>query len=146
MDLGSITQALGGLLGGNGEQQPQQQDGSGGFSINPAVVAALAPVAMGFIKSQGGIGGIIDKFTRDGEQEQVKSWVAEGPNDAVSPQQVRSALGDDVDRIAQEAGVPPAEAEAGLAELLPKVIDTMTPGGQVPSNDDIGSILGGLFK
>jgi uncharacterized protein YidB (DUF937 family) len=145
MDLGSITQALGGLLGGNGQQQPQQQDG-GGFSINPAMVAALAPAVMGLIKSQGGIGGIIDKFTGDGEEEQAKSWVADGPNRAVSPQQVRSALGDDVDRIAQQAGVPPAEAEAGLAQLLPKVIDTMTPGGQMPSNDDIGSIVGSLFK
>jgi len=150
MDLGAITNALGGLLGG--EQQPQQQpqqpqqQGGGGFSISPGMISALVPAAIGLINSAGGIGGIIDKFTGGDDEEAAKSWVADGPNGSVSPEHMRAVLGEDIDRVAQQAGIPVAEAEAGLAQVLPQVVDKMTPGGQVPSLDDINSITGSLFK
>jgi uncharacterized protein YidB (DUF937 family) len=152
MDLGAITNALGGLLGGGdgGQQQPQPQQpqggGGGGFSISPEMIGALMPAAMGLIKSAGGIGGIIEKFTGGDDEEAAKSWVADGPNAPISPEHMRAALGPDIDRVAQQAGVPVAEAEAGLAQLLPQVVDKMTPGGQMPSRDDIGSITDSLFK
>jgi uncharacterized protein YidB (DUF937 family) len=157
MDLGAITQALGGLLGGQQQQQapqpqsaPQQQAPQagaqgGGFSISPAMLTALLPVVMQFINSKGGIQGVLGMFDKGGAASQAQSWVAEGENAQVSPEQVAAALGPDVDAIAQQAGVPPEEAASGIAAVLPKVIDTLTPGGNVPSAGDVSSIISSVL-
>jgi uncharacterized protein YidB (DUF937 family) len=155
MDLGAITQALGGLLGGGQQEQPQaapqpapqpaQAQGGGGFNINPAMVTALLPVVMQFINSKGGIQGVMGLFSGGDAEEKAKSWTADGPNAEVSPDQVVQALGPDVDQIAQQAGIPTEEAASGIAAVLPKVIDTMTPGGKMPSASDVSSIVGSLL-
>jgi uncharacterized protein YidB (DUF937 family) len=149
MDLGAITQALGGLMGGGQQQQqaPQQQapQQSGGLNINPAVIAALLPVVMQFINSKGGIQNVLGLFGGSGAGDQAQSWAADGPNAEITPEQVTQALGPDVDQIAQQAGVEPSQAASGIAAVLPKVIDTMTPGGNVPSSNDISSIIGNLL-
>ena len=64
---------------------------------------------------------------------------------ACRPEQVSAALGPDVDRIAQEAGVPKEQAAAGIAAVLPQVVDIMTPGGDVPSSGDLSSIINGVL-
>jgi uncharacterized protein YidB (DUF937 family) len=80
--------------------------------------------------------------------EQVQSWVGTGSNLPLAPEQLQQALGGDVlDGLARQAGVSPAEAGSGLAELLPQLIDRLTPDGQLPQGGglgDIGSILGAL--
>jgi uncharacterized protein YidB (DUF937 family) len=146
MDLAAITQALGGLMGGGQQQKPasqQSQQQSGGLNINPAVLAALLPVVLQFINSKGGIQNVLGLFSGTGAEAQ--SWAADGPNAQISPEQVTQALGSDVDKIAQQAGVPADEAASGIAAVLPKVIDTMTPGGKMPSAGDVSSIVGSLF-
>lgn len=150
MDLGAITQALGGLLGGQqdiaAQQQGQQAQGQGqqgGF--NPAVLAALLPLVMQFINSKGGIQGILEMFNKGGAGNHAKSWVADGNNAQVSPEQVKEALGPEVDRIAEQAGVPKEEAATGIAALMPTVIDTLTPGGDVPDQNDLSAVIGNVL-
>lgn len=150
MDLGAIANALGGLIGGAQQQQAPTQgqapaQGGGGFNVNPAVLAALLPVVIQFINSKGGIQGIIGMFSKAGAEGQAQSWVTPGANAQISPEQVSAALGPDVDKIAQDAGVPKEQAATGIAAVLPQVIDIMTPGGNVPSSGDLSSIINGVL-
>lgn len=92
----------------------------------------------------GGIGGLIQKFTDGGQAKEAESWVGTGENQPVSAEQVRAALGDDeIQRVADEAGVSTDEAAGGLAALLPTIIDKVTPDGQLP---DSGSLAERLQK
>lgn len=92
-----------------------------------------------------GLGGLVSKLTGGGLGDVVGSWVGKGDNKPVSPDQLKQALGDDtVRQVAQEAGVSEDEAAGGLAELLPNVVDQLTPDGEVPGDDDLAGTLGKL--
>ncbi|MGH9397808.1 MAG: YidB family protein [Terriglobia bacterium] len=61
------------------------------------------------------------------------SRVGAGQNQPISAEQVQSALGSDkVNDLAAKAGISPDQASAGLAQILPKLIDKLTPEGQIP--------------
>jgi len=76
----------------------------------------------------------------------VQSWVSTGANQAVSPEQLSAALGTDVmGQFASQAGVSHEEAGAQLSQMLPQIIDRLTPNGQVPEAGNLGDLLGQLL-
>ncbi|QTD44722.1 YidB family protein [Ottowia testudinis] len=146
---GGLGNVLGGLLGG---QQAPQQQGPGG--LNMGLVAALAPVLMGMLANNsqhGGLGGLLDQFTRAGAGDAAQSWVGTGANQPVSPEVVTQALGPNViGDIAAKLGVGHADAAGGIAQILPELIDKLTPHGQAPqgglgSEGDIVGMLGKML-
>lgn len=93
----------------------------------------------------GGLAALVSKLSDSGLGDAVGSWVGKGENAPVSADQLKQALGDDtVRQVAEEAGVSEGEAAGGLAELLPKVVDQLTPDGEVPGADDLAGALGKL--
>lgn len=80
----------------------------------------------------GGVGGLVDALRRGGLDQQVGSWLGQGANMPVSPDQLRNALGSsDLARMAQEAGLPLDQLLAILAQHLPQTIDQMSPHGHL---------------
>jgi uncharacterized protein YidB (DUF937 family) len=68
-----------------------------------------------------------------------------GQNLPIRPDQVESGLGSDLlSQLASRAGVAPDDAASGLSELLPGLIDQLTPGGKAPDfgrlHQDMGSL------
>jgi uncharacterized protein YidB (DUF937 family) len=101
----------------------------------------------------GGLGGLIGKFTEAGMGDQVNSWVGTGQNMPVSADQVSSALGPDMmGQLAQQLGLGHGEVAGHLSQMLPHLVDKMTPGGQMPQAGaggglgDLAGMLGGLLK
>jgi uncharacterized protein YidB (DUF937 family) len=83
---------------------------------------------------QGGLGGLVSKFERAGMGDVIGSWIGKGENKPVSEGQLGNVLGSDVvSNIAQKLGVNVGTALPVLALLLPKLIDCLTPQGQVPA-------------
>lgn len=81
----------------------------------------------------GGLPGLVDKFQNGGFGDLISSWVSTGQNLPVSGDQLRSVLGDDKIRgIAEKLGLSGEDASNSLAELLPQVIDKLTPEGKIP--------------
>jgi uncharacterized protein YidB (DUF937 family) len=71
--------------------------------------------------------------------------VSTGTNLPISAQQVQAVLGSEqVQAIAAKLGISPEEASGHLAQVLPQVIDKLTPGGNVPEGGALGSLLGML--
>lgn len=101
----------------------------------------------------GGLQGLIQSFQQGGLGDIVNSWVANGQNLPISAEQIQSVLGGtSLQDLAAKLGMSPAQASGSLADILPKMIDTMTPNGQLPAGGDLLSqgmdLLkkGGLFS
>lgn len=84
----------------------------------------------------GGLSGLMQMFNNKGLGEVIGSWVSTGQNLPITPDQLRQALGSDhIQQIAANIGLSQEEASGGLADLLPEVIDKLTPDGKVPESD-----------
>jgi uncharacterized protein YidB (DUF937 family) len=106
----------------------------GGSNTAGGSTAAISEV-MNLVNSYpGGVGGLISSFEKSGLGGVASSWVGTGPNQPVTPQQVQAGVGNQaISSIAAKLGVSPDIASGVVAQLLPHVVDHMTPGGQVPA-------------
>jgi uncharacterized protein YidB (DUF937 family) len=81
----------------------------------------------------GGLAGIVGAFESSGLSKLVQSWVSTGKNLSATGQQIEQGLGvEKIKAMAQSLGVTPEVVKAKLAEILPQVIDKLTPDGVVP--------------
>lgn len=98
----------------------------------------------------GGVGGLVDAFQKGGLSEVAQSWVSSGQNLPVSPEQIQAVLGSGVvGQFAEKLGVDPQTAAAKLSEILPGLVDKLTPGGKLPDEGlggAVGGLLGGFLK
>jgi uncharacterized protein YidB (DUF937 family) len=102
--------------------------------------AGMAQVAMEMFNSNGGVGGLMEKFKAGGLGEAAASWVGTGENIAVSPDQISSVLGEGaIADMAAKFGLTPEVLSAQIAEHLPTVVDKLTPDGEVGA--DSGNML-----
>jgi uncharacterized protein YidB (DUF937 family) len=120
--LDQIVKALAGKLmgGGTGTQNP------------------LVDIAMSLLSNPqtGGLEGLVEMFKNKGMSDLMSSWISAGENLPVSGNQIQKALGNDLIRqFAQKLGSSNDEVSGGLANLLPDLIDKLTPNGQLPEKD-----------
>ncbi len=82
----------------------------------------------------GGLGGLVSAFEQAGLGHIAQSWVGNGANLPVSPQQLQGVLGDSqVQAMASQAGMPKEDFLAQLAQHLPNAVNGMTPNGALPA-------------
>lgn len=126
-----LLDAVAGAMGGN--------DGAGGGGQGE-----LLQVVMRLVQQNGGLEGLIAKFQQGGLGDVVQSWISTGPNLPISPEQLGQALGPDT---LQQLGGGGQDLLGPLAQLLPQVVDGLTPNGQLPTGGggDLGAVLGGLL-
>ena len=92
----------------------------------------------GLIAEQGGLSGLVDKLHSGGLSDQVKSWIGNGQNLPISAEQIQQVLGSpQVAAIAGKLGIDPQQAASQVAQLLPGLIDKLTPNGQLPAGGDL---------
>jgi uncharacterized protein YidB (DUF937 family) len=94
---------------------------------------------------EGGLAGLVQAFHDKGLGEIAASWVGTGANLPVSADQIREVLGSgQLAGLAEKFGLSSEDASGRLSELLPQVVDKLTPGGQVDGSLDLGNALGML--
>lgn len=135
------------------DQLAQQVLGQAVQALTQGQTASLAQTIIGMLTDSkgGGLDGLVQQFQQQGLGELVASWVGTGQNQPATPDQITAALGRNrVDEISRQAGVPAADGPSILAQLLPVLVDKLTPTGQVPANAqlvDLGvNILKSLAK
>jgi uncharacterized protein YidB (DUF937 family) len=100
-----------------------------------AVAGDKAPALNDFLRSNGGVSGLAQKFQNGGAGEVFTSWVSTGQNQAITADTINQVLGSSqVQQFAQQLGVDPKQAADFIAKHLPQVIDKLTPDGQVEPN------------
>jgi len=110
---------------------------TGGMSDEHAKLAhgVLDMIARG---ESGGLNGLVQSFQDNGLGDIVSSWISSGKNIPISADQVQAALGSHkIDELAAKAGISPDVARAKLAEVLPVVIDQLTPNGKLPDSGNL---------
>ncbi len=116
----------------------------GGGSQNP-----LMEVVLGLISNSqsGGLQGLIQTFKEKGLGDAASSWISTGENQPVSGDQIQHALGGNfIQQIAEQLGSSKSEVSGGLANLLPNIIDKLTPNGKLPEGDQLSQGLEMLKK
>ena len=149
-----LNAAAGSMMGGNQQQQPQGS-GLGGMFGGLGGLGALLPVIVGMLgndSQHGGLGGLMEKFNQAGMGDAAKSWVGHGENTPISGDQLGQVLGGDMmGDIAAKLGLSHGDAAGQLANVLPGLIDKLTPHGQAPAgglgnSGDLMGMLGGLLN
>lgn len=141
--MGLLDSVLGAALGGQGGNATEGGGGGSG-GLDPQLIMGV----VGALLSQaGGLQGLLARLQQGGLGEAAASWIGTGANAPVSPDALGSALGPDLmDLVAGQFGGDRQQAQGTLADLLPGLIDQLTPQGQVPAGnglDALGSLLGG---
>jgi uncharacterized protein YidB (DUF937 family) len=106
----------------------------------------LISVLSGLLAENGGLQGLLTKFTQAGHGDTVKSWVSTGENQPISPDALQRVIGpDQVNAIATKLGVDPTQASALVAKFLPSAVDKLTPNGAVDPAVDHSQTLSGML-
>ncbi|TAM50117.1 MAG: DUF937 domain-containing protein [Burkholderiaceae bacterium] len=154
--MGLLDSVIGAVTGG-GQQQPQGGAAAGGLgglfgmlTSNPQLLQAAASM-LSNEGGHGGLGGLVGKFQQAGLGDAVNSWIGTGQNQPVSGDQITNALGSGtVADLASKLGVAPGEAAGQLAQVLPGLINHLTPTGEAPAGGlgnagELMGMLGGLL-
>ena len=130
------------VIGALGQSQPGGQRGTG--DLLGAVIGMLGQGG-GQGGGLGGLAGLVAKMQQGGLGDVANSWVGTGENQPISPDQLGSVLGDEtVGNLGQQLGMNQGDLLGQLSQMLPQLVDKLTPQGQIPQGD-IGGILGGLL-
>lgn len=93
-----------------------------------------------------GLDALVQQFQSKGLGDLVTSWVGTGTNQPISADQIHHALGaDTIQHFAQQTGLAGPEVSSMLAQLLPQLVDKVTPNGEVPHSNDLHGMLSGLL-
>jgi uncharacterized protein YidB (DUF937 family) len=129
----------------------QHQQSQGAPGAQPQAPAGGLGGLMGGLLGGGGLGGLltglggagalgalVHQFQAQGLSPQAGSWVGSGPNQPLVPHQVSQVLGDStLDELQARTGLSRDQLLQELARELPEAIDASTPGGRLPTDDEL---------
>jgi uncharacterized protein YidB (DUF937 family) len=85
----------------------------------------------------GGLGELVKRFQQNGQGQVAHSWVGAGRNEPISPGELEQAVGaDTLDDLARQTGRPRDQVVNELTEQLPQTVDTLTPEGRIPNEQE----------
>jgi uncharacterized protein YidB (DUF937 family) len=93
----------------------------------------------------GGISRLQQMFQQKGLGGVVASWIGTGQNLPISAEQLQSVLHSDaLQNIAAKTGMDPSQLRSILSQMLPHVVDKLTPNGEVPEAGALSQMMKGL--
>jgi uncharacterized protein YidB (DUF937 family) len=140
MDLNQLLQLGASMIQNNSDDATSALD-------TDLISGALSKVFGG----EGGdldLAGLVQQFAGGGLGDLVQSWLGEGENAPVDPEQIESVLGiEKIEAFAQELGISTESARQALADAVPEVVDKATPAGSDMLSsllDQVGGIEGAM--
>jgi uncharacterized protein YidB (DUF937 family) len=113
----------------------------GGGTQSPATTPQQPPASDGLGGLLGGLGGLLEKFQQGGHGSVINSWIGSGQNQPVQPGQLGTVLGPNIIKmLAQSSGLSEEELTKQLSQLLPGVVDKLTPNGRMPTLAELGDV------
>ena len=93
----------------------------------------IVSAIIGVIEKNGGLPALVGQFEKNGMGGIIQSWIGNGVNQPISPEQVTQGLGPELMQVlSAKSGFPVQALAQKLAEVLPKAVDKMTPDGRIP--------------
>ena len=137
--MGLLDSILGSVMGG--------ASGQGQSSGQTALINAVIQMVSSKGGGADGLAGLVQSLTQGGLGNVASSWVGKGQNLPVSADQISGALGGSsggglLAKLAQQAGLSHGDTASGLSQILPGLVDKLTPDGHVPPQDSLEKMLG----
>ena len=142
------------------DQLMRQILGGSAGAMDISKLTALAQPLLQQIQSSGGLNAVLGKLQQAGLGDQVNSWLGQGGNESVDADELAEAIGEDrIETLSAESGMSPDEVKSGLSQILPGLVDKMSPSGslptsasdltgmlgQIPGGEQISGMIGGLL-
>lgn len=155
--MGLLDSVLGSVL--NGGQSPRQAgaDADGGLggilgaiASNPQLLQVIMGLLMGGQgrSAQAGgspLGGLVEQFNQAGLGDVLGSWIGTGQNRAVSADQLGQVFGQErLSELGAQLGMGGGDLASELSQILPGLVDQMTPQGQLPQGGGNEGLFGML--
>jgi uncharacterized protein YidB (DUF937 family) len=126
--------ASGALFKGGGTQAPAAKP-------QPAPANPANPANEGAGGLLAGLGGLLERFQQGGQGNVINSWIGSGQNQPVQPGQLSTVLGPNIIKaLAQSSGLSEEELTKQLSQILPGVVDKLTPNGRMPTLAELGDM------
>ena len=141
-----LAQAVAGLLAYSRLKQPGDGASAAGAGFAERLEDFFKPSASGGPTAKGVIGALltggmmdlVQQFRGAGQADTVDSWVARGPNQAVSPNDLSKVLTEEqIAFLMARTGLSREQLLAGLSEKLPQAVDQLTPEGRLPTAEEM---------
>jgi uncharacterized protein YidB (DUF937 family) len=123
--------------GPTGAQNPGGATGGGlDDLLKGGLGSLLGGGAAGSVLS-GGLNDLLKQFQQNGQGEVARSWIGSGPNKAIAPKDLATALGADrINTLASLSGMSRDDLLDGLSQQLPDVVNQLTPDGRLPTEQE----------
>ena len=137
---GGLGDILGSVLGG-------QRAGSS-FGGKGMLIAALMPMVLSWIKRNGGLSSALSKITGMGHGDKARSWMSSDEvNDNLDPNEISRLFDEsEIQQVAAHTGANEAEVRQGLAELLPEVMNQLTPHGNLDNENEANTEIDDIIN
>ena len=133
---GGLEDIIGGLTGAG--SSGSQTGGMGGL------LGSLLPAVGGMLVG-GGLQQVLSGFQANGLSAEADSWIGTGENKPISGGDVRKAVGpEELAKIAAQLGVSEDEAADAVAQILPTVVDRVSPEGHLAPEKELDSAFGAM--
>lgn len=110
------------------------------FNLEYAAVASVLRGILTLMTDErvGGVNELVSKFRIAGLGRLVESWVGPGPNEALTPSQTRTVLGNAaMYEMADSAGIGRGAVVPVLGFMIPLLFDAITPDGVLPTTGEL---------
>src|SRR5215467_13228380 len=100
----------------------------------------LLPHVLEMFGQGGGLSSLVHSFEQGGMGNIVNSWVGTGKNLPVTPDQVQAGLGrETINQLAERCGLSAEAVQSNLSQMLPRLVDSLTPNGHTGDSADLVS-------
>jgi uncharacterized protein YidB (DUF937 family) len=141
--------SAGGPSGGAGGGLGDIFGGAGGGGLGDLLKGPLGGILGGTLGGaaagtvlNGGLGDLLKQLQQGGQADATNSWIGSGPNKAISPNDLGSALGTDtLDQLSSQTGMSQDDILGELSRHLPRFVDQLTPNGRLPTNEEAARMI-----
>ncbi len=131
--VGVLMSLLASRAGGGGLSGMLGSPGGGGLGGGQGGLGGL----LGGGGGAGGLGALVEQFTQAGHGGAINSWIGNGQNQPIAPHDLGAALGPEtVGQLSQQTGMGSADLLSQLSQLMPGVVDQLTPQGRMPTQQE----------
>ena len=116
-----------------------------GLQIDQNTVSSALSTLLGDGQGTIDLAGLVSRMASSGELGTiVSSWLGDGANSAISADSILGLLGErEVSDFASKLGTDTGSAAAGLADVLPQMMDKASSGGNLlDSAGGLGGLMG----
>ncbi len=109
------------------------------------VMSQLATMLTGKGGDGMGLSRLLDQFKGAGMGDKAESWVSNGENQSLDPDEVEKAIGSErLAKMSEQTGESVGALKTDLSKMIPEAVNKLTPDGKMPNPGDLMNMVKGL--